>query len=246
MNWRLCFTLWLIGLPGVLALNWVAIQNAPAVPQTPVPIWVIGVVGVLQNILLLSIAAYAGTRFAPRVGLHAPVLSAVLAGRFSRQRMRSILSPAVGGGLLGVFILCGYSALIPPELKAMQQQNALPLMVRILYGGFTEEILLRWGLMTWLAWLIWRLCKGEAGVLSPFVAWTAVAISAVVFGVAHLPAANAIFGELSTPMTTYIIAGNAAFGLIAGYLFWRRGLEAAIVAHVFAHIGFATASELWS
>lgn len=244
MNWRLGFATMVIGLPGVLALGWLVTRHIPLAHQSPIPAWLIGAATVLQNALLLSVAAFVGARLAPRVGLDAPVLSAWLTGRSSRKAMSPIIKPATVGGLLGGIILWGYYALIPTELEVLRQQNALPLMVRILYGGFTEEILLRWGLMTWLAWLIWRFCRGEAGVLPTRIAWTAIAISAIVFGIAHLPAANAMLGALTTPVILYIVAGNAAFGLIAGYLFWRRGLEAAILAHVFAHIGFAMSSEL--
>lgn len=239
MNWRLCFALFLIGLPGVLALAWVITQNLPSDYRSAMPDWLIGAVSILQNTLLLSIAAFTGARFAPRVGLNAPVLSAWLAGRPSRAAIGSIIKPAITGGVLGVIILLGYNALIPVRPEALQQQNALPLIVRILYGGITEEILLRWGLMTWVAWLIWRICRAEAGALSPGIAWIAVVISAVVFGIAHLPAAQALFGELNSPLIACVVAGNAAFGMIAGYLFWRHGLEAAVLAHVFAHIGFA-------
>jgi len=41
---------------------------------------------------------------------------------------------------------------------------------------------------------------------------------------------------LSVGVAAYIIIGNALFGPIAGYLFWRYGLETAIIAHVCAHV----------
>jgi membrane protease YdiL (CAAX protease family) len=30
--------------------------------------------------------------------------------------------------------------------------------------------------------------------------------------------------------------GNSIFGIVAGFLYWRRGLEAAILAHMSAHL----------
>lgn len=36
---------------------------------------------------------------------------------------------------------------------------------------------------------------------------------------------------------TYVVLGNAAFGLVAGWLYWRYGLEAAVLAHAGAHVG---------
>jgi hypothetical protein len=37
-------------------------------------------------------------------------------------------------------------------------------------------------------------------------------------------------------VVAYVTIGNALFGVVAGYLFWRYGLEAAIAAHVSAHV----------
>ncbi len=34
----------------------------------------------------------------------------------------------------------------------------------------------------------------------------------------------------------FIIIANSAFGLIAGYLYWKKGLESAIIAHMSAHL----------
>lgn len=39
----------------------------------------------------------------------------------------------------------------------------------------------------------------------------------------------------------YVIVANSIFGLIAGYLYWQKGLEAAIIAHMSAHLVIVTA-----
>jgi hypothetical protein len=33
----------------------------------------------------------------------------------------------------------------------------------------------------------------------------------------------------------FVIGVNTAFGLLFGYLYWRHGLEAAMIAHALAH-----------
>jgi len=42
----------------------------------------------------------------------------------------------------------------------------------------------------------------------------------------------------------YVIGGNFIFGSIAGYLYWKKGLEAAMIAHMLAHVVMLTA--IWS
>ena len=64
----------------------------------------------------------------------------------------------------------------------------------------------------------------------------AIIISAVVFGMGHLPLASALNGGLTVPLVAYVITANSLFGIIAGLLYWRRGLEAAMLAHMFAHV----------
>ena len=62
------------------------------------------------------------------------------------------------------------------------------------------------------------------------------ALSALLFALGHLPAAQAMAGALTAPVVAFVLVGNTAFGLVAGWLFARRGLEAAIIAHGLAHL----------
>lgn len=61
-------------------------------------------------------------------------------------------------------------------------------------------------------------------------------LSALAFGLSHLPALAPSLPALSASVVAHVTIGNALFGVVAGYLFWRYGLEAAIVSHVFAHV----------
>jgi len=112
----------------------------------------------------------------------------------------------------------------------------VPILARVLYGGITEEVLLRWGLMTALVWLWWRLVQGRRGSPRTIDYWLAIVVSALLFGAGHLPAAAMLVGELTGDVVLFVVGANTAFGLVFGYLFWRYGLEAAMIAHVSAHV----------
>jgi membrane protease YdiL (CAAX protease family) len=45
-----------------------------------------------------------------------------------------------------------------------------------------------------------------------------------------------MLGELTPALVTRVIVLNTVAGLVFGWLFWRRGLEAAMVAHATAHL----------
>ena len=111
------------------------------------------------------------------------------------------------------------------------------LVMGILYGGITEELLLRWGVMSLLVWLGWKLMGGSKDNPPGGLVWAAIFLSAVLFGVGHLPAMAAM-----VPLTTIIVVRtiflNAIGGIVFGWLYWRYSLEAAMVAHAFFHVGF--------
>jgi len=52
-----------------------------------------------------------------------------------------------------------------------------------------------------------------------------------------LPAAALLVPHLTPGMIAWILIGNASFSLIAGWLYWKAGLEAAIIAHIASHVG---------
>ncbi len=76
----------------------------------------------------------------------------------------------------------------------------------------------------------------------PVFCVSAILISSLVFGIGHLPAAFMLFPEATLALTLFVIVGNSAFGLIAGYLYWKKGLESAIIAHALTHVVMFTAS----
>jgi len=117
-------------------------------------------------------------------------------------------------------------------------------LTRILYGGITEELLLRWGLMTLLVWIGWRVFSQGQSAPSTFCFIVAIALSAFLFGLGHLPLVFVLGTQVTISVIAYVIVGNAAFGLIAGYLYWQKGLEAAMIAHMLVHVVMTTATRL--
>jgi hypothetical protein len=145
-----------------------------------------------------------------------------------------LLPAGVVGLLVGCLLLVLASG-APAQLQALSPAHEIPLAAKLLYGGVTEEILMRWGLMTALIWLPWRLLQKRVGPPRRSLVVAGIVAAAVLFGVGHLPAAAAMGAELSGSVVGYIIAGNAVPGILFGWLYWRSGLEAAILAHALAH-----------
>lgn len=236
MKWKIALLLMLMGLPGVVATSWLALPLLVDASSIPVPLETLKLATALQSSIFVLVAAILGTWLAPKVGVSAPVIMAIAGGGKVLESFRPQLASALAGGCIGASVIVAFHAFSPEALTAVQPETPLPLAVRILYGGITEEILLRWGLMTSIAWLGWKVFQNNYNPPSPAVMGAAIVLSALIFGLSHLPPVALSLPELSASVIAYVTMGNTLFGLVAGYLFWRYGIEAAIAAHVFAHI----------
>lgn len=83
--------------------------------------------------------------------------------------------------------------------------------------------------MSVVAWLIAVVLRAGRSP-RPAVYWIAIIVSAVLFGAGHLPAAAALV-PLSGAIAARIVVLNAIAGVASGWLYWRSGLEAAMIAH---------------
>lgn len=236
MKFKIAALLFLLALPGVIATSWMALPLLVDASQIAVSLQTLQVVSAVQGAVLVLIAALIGAWLAPRVGLAAPAVSAVASRGALLEAFRPQVVPGLVGGAIGGVVILGFYAFAPESLKALQPDTPLPLAVRLLYGGITEEVLVRWGLMTVLVWAGWRVLRRDLQQPSTGIIWGAIAISALVFGLSHLPSVAQSLPALTPYEAAYITVGNALFGLVAGYLFWRYGLEAAIIAHLSAHL----------
>lgn len=197
------------------------------------------------DIALLVVAVAAGVLLAHRVRLTSLVADRVAQRAPIMPRLRSQVLPALGTGLVVAFLitLLDFALLLltgidTPSTPFVQTYPLPQLIVGVFYGGITEELLLRWGLMTLLAWLGSRVARRPGSLPSSAVMWGAIALAALLFGAAHLPALAAAT-ELSALLVIRTVLLNALAGVAYGWIFWRLSLEAGMLAHAATHVGFA-------
>jgi membrane protease YdiL (CAAX protease family) len=180
------------------------------------------------NFLLLLVLAGAGVRLGPRVGLGA---SEAGDARLAWRRLRDGL-PAAGGlaAVSIVWFLAVATAL--HHLDFIQSELAEPMWVAQLGGvgaGLSEEIGYRLGIMTVLVWAIARIWRRARP--TPAVVWSAIGLSALLFGLLHLGQAGAGAAGTAAGAATVILTTGGT-GVAFGWVYWRRGLLVAIVAHM--------------
>jgi membrane protease YdiL (CAAX protease family) len=247
--------LWLAGIAGVLSTLLIDIEGLlrilplPADTELPMSIPVLKAVSLIQPAVLVAVAVLIGVGLAPKVGLSAPAAEAAASGGEVRSALTPQIVPGILGGVAGAGSLVLTATVLKPFLSSEtlvrlgEFGNVLPIPARLLYGGITEEVLLRWGFMTLLVWAAWRLFQKDRPGPTAAVFVGAILVSSLVFALGHFPVALMLFPQPTWALILFVILGNSAFGLVGGYLYWTKGLESAMIAHAVAHVGMAAASH---
>lgn len=241
----------LVGLPGVLAL---ASYTWYTTPASAIPAGfsrtLLAVSAIVNSLIILVPACLLGAYTARRVGLRVYFLDRVTTGDSIWPRLRPEIRLAASMGVLGGVVIIALDMALSPFIAAELPQSAIGmprptltevilfLPVRFLYGGVTEELLLRFGLMSAIAFGAWYV-TGRRGIgPSSTIMWVAIVAAAVLFGVGHLPALAQVV-DLSPLLVARTILLNAILGVAFGWLYWRRSLEAAMIGHMTAHVPLA-------
>ena len=230
------------GLLGVLALPLTFPASLDASLRAAAPGISAGVLKALtliQPALLLAAGAAIGAALAHRLGL-----ASHLAGVNVRRRLLDELPLAIASGLVLASAIVLIDRLVfqrgTPGPSASLRDIVEALAAGLLYGGLTEEVMMRWGLLSLVAAAMLALVRRPPGAQASVVYAIAIVIVAFVFAAGHLPAA-AVVAPLDAPLVTRILVLNTLAGLVYGTLFWRRSLEAAMAAHMATHVAFAIA-----
>ncbi len=227
--------LWLAGMLGAAAVTATVLPQLSAQAPLPAPLWLISVASLLQSAVLVALAVWAGVALAPALGLRAPAFEAAATLRPITPALTPQLLPGFVAGTVGGFLLFAIGRFSPVALAELEDRFNPPLFARMLYGGITEELLLRWGVMTAVAWLARRFLQGRQGSVRGGFVWLAIVMSALIFGLGHLPVASAVMGTLNANVVLFVTGANTMFGVLFGWLFWRSGLESAMIAHAMTH-----------
>jgi membrane protease YdiL (CAAX protease family) len=211
-------------------------------PITPAKLAALAAV---QGQVTFGIAAGLGLRSARTMGLGLPHLESLLRGKPSGLRISQAAAYAAAGAGSALAIATLDYTLFAGVRKTMQEAIPHPPeawrgLLAVPYGAVAEEVLLRLCVQTLCAAGLRWVCGETATLPTGATMWPAIAISTLLFGAGHLPTAGQI-----TPPAPALIARtlllNGIAGTVFGYLYWKRGLEAAMIAHgtadVVVHVG---------
>ena len=250
INWRVFFLLWIAAILSSIAILPYALELQGSMLEAmdlPIPLPALIALQIVQSAVFFAIVIFAGMSLARRIGLGTPILNAVSRRESASDQLRAILPISVGLGVIAALLIIGVDSLLQPAMSrelgdsanSLNLQNIQPAawkgFLAAFYGGIAEEILLRLLVMSLFAWLGGFVSKTQDGTPTSAVFWIANILAAVLFGLGHLPATEMII-PLTPLVITRAILLNGIGGIIFGWLYWKRGLEAAMIAHFSADI----------
>jgi len=226
-------------LSTIALLPYALTLQAEALQDLPLPLPVVLTISVLQSSILFAIVTFLGMLLSKKIGLKIPYLEAFFSK--NKNEIRSFKPVAVfsihSGLVVATLILIldlfftkmGVvlaSELFPPAWQAF---------LASFYGGIAEEILLRLFLMSLFVWIISKTIKTKNITFHSTAIWLAIILSSLFFGLGHLPATAAII-TLTPLVVVRALVLNGVGGIVFGWLFWKKGLEAAMISHFVADV----------
>lgn len=247
-KFKLGLILFLIGFVGVLSILTMTIPLPDEIQEMVSQIftpWQFKLLSLINPTFFLLSAVVAGTLLYDKVKFRLPILESLIykdRKNNSHEILRYGVSAGIISGILIIITTMVFMPVLPAAFIELGDTFKPSLAARFLYGGITEEILIRFGVMTFIVWLLFKITKK----LTPLVYWTGILASAILFGIGHLPIVYTLVGTPTVTLIWFIILGNTIGGVIFGWLYWKKGLEAAMIAHIFTHITMLIGESLFN
>jgi hypothetical protein len=205
-----------------------------------VPVSTVVIASIVQGAILAFVLGWLGLMMGETVGLDAPIFRSWISKTGTVGFQKRDVWQAVILGVIGTLAIIGLELFVfrplIPELASMDSKvSPLVGMLTFLQGGVYEEVQLRLFLMTLIVWILAKVSRKQQR-LKPWIYWVGIIGAAFLFGIAHLPAVQQIFGEITPILLVRTIILNGLIGLLCGYLYWKKGLEYAMIAHAIGDI----------
>jgi membrane protease YdiL (CAAX protease family) len=227
-----------LAIPYFMGLEAIAPYPEPGVPSLA---HLIGM-AFLRGLVFVVPSAALGLLVAPRIGLGAPYLQHKLdGGPAPAEPLSSIVRPALVWATVTALIAFAVDAFfryrLGVELPAPEIHARIDVVwwrsgLASCWAPWAEETLDRLFLLSLIAWLgmkIFRV-RGE-GRGRTIALWVANLATALFFGWYHIGNEAMFVNPVPALVAWRTVLIVAPVGLAFGWLYWRKGLEAAIISH---------------
>lgn len=195
----------------------------------------------LQPLFLGIIAIYGGFRYAPRVHLHSLTSENLENTKEStKDNKKYTLKESIPFVVLFAFGLAllnlGFDVVFQNGLPEMYQPHfSIPTisqaLAHVLYDGIGQEILLRWGVMTTIIYVL--SAKGQD--LNRWIYIIGIVFTAVLYAFSQYNTAFAA-GDFNVLLVLRILLLNGLDGILFGWLYYKFHFEAAAISHALMNV----------
>ncbi|MDG5491317.1 CPBP family intramembrane glutamic endopeptidase [Psychroserpens sp. SPM9] len=188
----------------------------------------------LYGLILGVILVFVGLWISKKAELGAPVIESFFLNQKNRTQphfFKTLLYPLAFSIVLALIILLVHKLIRDYfPVTSIIERPAKPFYAIVSFSaGITEEIMFRLGLMSLIVVVIQRFKKETKPLAS--VVWVSIIITALCFGLMHLPLSKN-FSNLTLVTVSSTMIGNLITGSFFGWVYWKRGLLAAIIVHI--------------
>lgn len=235
--WRIFFMLLSVSIISVFAVfPYVVTLQGSLLRQVHQPLIVIFLLQLLQSIILFSIAIFIGLYLTKKVNFSLPLLESVMNRPNAKKVLVDIAPISIVLGIIAAVSIYVVDFVFTFQGAAIStSHNPAPIWQRLLaafYGGTTEEILMRLFVMTLFVWLGLKITGNQ---YRNTIISIAILLSAILFGLGHLPITSSLT-TITQVIVVRAVVLNGIGGIIFGLLYWKKGLEAAMISHLTADI----------
>jgi len=236
INWRLFFILLIVCVIASLLVLPYALELVSSEDEiTAINLLLVAA----QNLVMFAVVIFFGLLLSKQIGMGLPILQGALEGENKTKEFKAILLPSVFWGVLAGVLIILFSLPFNKLIPELNSSEAAPAVwkgfLASFYGGIAEEVLLRLFVVSLIVWITFKIKKTVDGRPTNFGIWLAIILSAILFGIGHLPATAQIV-SLTGLVVVRAILLNGIGGILFGWLYWKKGLESAIIAHFSADI----------
>ena len=232
--WFLLFAS-IAGMAAVLPFVFGLFPKLVSGAATSASLSVVVAVQLMESALLFAAIIALGLRLARKVGIEMPVLRRWFYPIPQPAGSGSLVSPVIVGIAIAAFSLLVFYTIFLSRIPdwPVAAEARLPIWTRFLaciYGAINEELLGRLFFLSLFIWHLKKLARDKSLTAGPISFWIANVIVSILFALGHIPSAKLLM-TITPTVIVALLTINGAASLAFGYLCWRRGLEAAILAH---------------
>lgn len=188
-----------------------------------------------QTIASLTPIILIGMLLSKRINFGWPLLCYFLEGKKPATKLSSTILISLITGLLTVVLIIIFEILfskiisplsIPPKLIP----SLIDRLFATFYSAINEELIFRLFIMSFIVWITFKIKSTKDKKPTIPGIWIGIIVSSLIFAITHLPY-SFDFIKITPPIILRSLVLNGLSSSVYGFLFWRHGIESAMIAH---------------